>query len=209
MPKSRISARADDPKNERRYPRCGAPACRGQLPERDGVETGLQLLQPLVSTRHLEEIFDTLASKCGDAPAQSRRATSATGLDPFRPTATCRSWWCPWSRTFAGPPATRRSYRAIPRSTGGASQSRRRLASRSSTIGHGLQPPQNGGPASPLPSRRPAARRATEKQILEDADHLVAVWNNANPSGCRCLSRRQSAQPNSDVRSSSAHRQWV
>jgi len=26
-----------------------------------------------------------------------------------------------------------------------------------------------------------AARRATEKQILEDADHLVAVWNELFP----------------------------
>jgi len=41
-----------------------------------------------------------------------------------------------------------------------------------------------------------AARRATEKQILEDADHLItARGTSARVSGCRCCSRRRSAQP--------------
>ena len=38
-----------------------------------------------------------------------------------------------------------------------------------------------------IEERETAARRATEKQILRDADHLVAVWNE---SGCLCCSRR-------------------
>jgi hypothetical protein len=38
----------------------------------------------------------------------------------------------------------------------------------------GFQQAQNGGPA---PARGREGSRATEKQILEDADHLVAVWN--------------------------------
>ena len=42
---------------------------------------------------------------------------------------------------------------------------------------HGIQSPQNGGPAPASRREEAAARRAIEKQILEDADHLVAVWN--------------------------------
>jgi hypothetical protein len=33
-----------------------------------------------------------------------------------------------------------------------------------------------------LAEKEAKARRATEKQILEDADHLVAVWNERRPS---------------------------
>jgi hypothetical protein len=48
-----------------------------------------------------------------------------------------------------------------------------------------------------------AARRATEKQILEDVEHLVAVWNEL--SGCRCCSRRRSAQPSRPAFGSNGH----
>jgi hypothetical protein len=43
--------------------------------------------------------------------------------------------------------------------------------------GHGIQQAQNGGPAPARDREGSAARRATERQILEDAEHLVAVWN--------------------------------
>ena len=40
-----------------------------------------------------------------------------------------------------------------------------------------------------------AARRATDRQILEDADHLITVGTSARPSECPCCSRRPSARP--------------
>jgi hypothetical protein len=36
-----------------------------------------------------------------------------------------------------------------------------------------------------------AARRATDAQVLEDAERLIDAC--ARPSGCRCCSRRRSA----------------
>jgi hypothetical protein len=42
---------------------------------------------------------------------------------------------------------------------------------------HGIQSPQNGGSAREAAGPEAAARRATEKHILEDVEHLVAVWN--------------------------------
>ena len=36
-------------------------------------------------------------------------------------------------------------------------------------------------------AEKEAKARASEKQILEDADHLVAVEKSAKPSGCRSV----------------------
>src|SRR5215471_6528315 len=40
-----------------------------------------------------------------------------------------------------------------------------------------------------------ASRRATDAQVLQDAERLIAAWTNARPNGCRCCSRQQSALP--------------
>jgi hypothetical protein len=40
-----------------------------------------------------------------------------------------------------------------------------------------------------------ASRRATDAQVLEDAERLIAAWTSARPNGCRCCSRQQSALP--------------
>jgi hypothetical protein len=40
-----------------------------------------------------------------------------------------------------------------------------------------------------------AARRATERQILEDADHLIAVWNERQAKRMPMLFSRPSAPP--------------
>jgi hypothetical protein len=40
-----------------------------------------------------------------------------------------------------------------------------------------------------------AARRATDDQVLEDAERLIAVWNERQDSTCPCCSRRRSAPP--------------
>jgi len=42
---------------------------------------------------------------------------------------------------------------------------------------HGIQSPQNEDRRRQAAEKEAAARRVTEKQILEDAGHLVAVWN--------------------------------
>jgi hypothetical protein len=38
-----------------------------------------------------------------------------------------------------------------------------------------------------------AAKRATNAQVLEDAERLIAAWNERQPSACRCCSRQRSA----------------
>jgi hypothetical protein len=43
--------------------------------------------------------------------------------------------------------------------------------------GHGIQQAQNGGCPPQEAEKEAAARRATDRQILEDADHLITVWN--------------------------------
>jgi hypothetical protein len=40
-----------------------------------------------------------------------------------------------------------------------------------------------------------AVRRATEAQVLEDAERLIAAWNERQAKRCRCCSRRRSAPP--------------
>jgi hypothetical protein len=40
-----------------------------------------------------------------------------------------------------------------------------------------------------------ASRRATDAQVLQDAERLIAAWTSARPNGCRCCSRQQSALP--------------
>jgi hypothetical protein len=45
-----------------------------------------------------------------------------------------------------------------------------------------------------LAEKEAAVRRATDAQVLEDAEHLIGAWNErAGPSSCRCCSRRRSA----------------
>jgi hypothetical protein len=39
----------------------------------------------------------------------------------------------------------------------------------------GLQPPQNGGSAAA--EKEAAGRRATDAPVLEDAERLIAAWN--------------------------------
>jgi hypothetical protein len=45
------------------------------------------------------------------------------------------------------------------------------------SLGHGIQPPQDGGSASACCREGAAGRRATESQVLEDAERLIAAWN--------------------------------
>jgi hypothetical protein len=42
---------------------------------------------------------------------------------------------------------------------------------------YGLQPPQNGRSAPAAAEKEAAARRATDAQVLEDAERLLAAWN--------------------------------
>jgi hypothetical protein len=43
--------------------------------------------------------------------------------------------------------------------------------------GYGLQQAKNGGPASAGRQKEAAGRRATDAQVLEDAERLIAAWN--------------------------------
>jgi hypothetical protein len=43
--------------------------------------------------------------------------------------------------------------------------------------GHGLQPPQDGRSAPGCRGEGSGRRRATDAQILEDAERLIAAWN--------------------------------
>jgi hypothetical protein len=40
-----------------------------------------------------------------------------------------------------------------------------------------------------------AGRRATDAQVLEDAERLIAAWKSARPPECRCCFRRRSVPP--------------
>jgi hypothetical protein len=43
--------------------------------------------------------------------------------------------------------------------------------------------------------KEPAARRATDAQVLEDAERLTVAWNERQAEHCRCCSRQRSAPP--------------
>jgi hypothetical protein len=40
-----------------------------------------------------------------------------------------------------------------------------------------------------------ASRRATDAQVLKDAERLIAAWNERHAKLCRCCSRPRSAPP--------------
>jgi hypothetical protein len=44
-------------------------------------------------------------------------------------------------------------------------------------LSHGFQSPQNGGSAPRAAEKEAANRRATDAQVLEDAERLIAAWN--------------------------------
>jgi hypothetical protein len=49
--------------------------------------------------------------------------------------------------------------------------------------GHGFQPSQDGGPTPPGRGEEAAARRATDAQVLQDAERLIAAWNERQAIG--------------------------
>jgi hypothetical protein len=46
-----------------------------------------------------------------------------------------------------------------------------------------------------IAEKEAANRRATDAQVLEDAERLIGAWNERKPNECQCCSRRPLVQP--------------